>query len=58
MAGCALSPFNYIRGNVTGLSIGIVNYARSVIGLQIGVINIVRNNPKGLRVLPVFNTNF
>jgi len=45
-------------GNFSGLSIGIVNYARSVTGLQIGVINIVRNNPKGLRVLPLFNTNF
>ena len=58
LAGCAVSPFNYIRGSQSGLSIGIVNYARSVTGLQIGVINIVRNNPKGLRVLPVFNTNF
>jgi len=25
-------------------------------GIQIGVVNIVRDNPKGLRVLPVFNT--
>ena len=58
LAGCAVSPFNYIRGSQSGLSIGIVNYARSVTGLQVGVINIVRNNPKGLRVLPVFNTNF
>ncbi len=27
-------------------------------GLQIGVVNIVRDNPKGLQVLPVFNTRF
>jgi hypothetical protein len=43
---------------LTGLSVGIVNYAHSVKGVQIGVVNIVRDNPAGLKVLPVFNTSF
>jgi hypothetical protein len=56
--GCAVSSFNYIRGSQTGVSIGIVNYAWSVKGIQLGLINIVRDNPAGLKVLPVFNTSF
>jgi len=58
LRGCAVSPFNYIRGTQIGLSIGIVNYAWSVRGVQIGLVNIVRNNPRGLKILPVFNTSF
>ena len=59
LSGLAASSFNYVRGTVNGLSIGIVNYAwRIEKGLQLGIINIVRDNPKGLRVLPVFNTRF
>ncbi len=58
LRGLAASAFNHVRGTQTGLSIGIVNYAWDVKGLQLGVINIVRNNPKGLKVLPVFNRNF
>ena len=57
LSGLAASSFNYVRGTVNGLSIGIVNYAwRIEKGLQLGLVNIVRDNPKGLRVLPVFNT--
>jgi hypothetical protein len=49
----------YLRGSLNGLAIGIVNYAWTLAkGLQIGVVNIIRDNPKGLKVLPVFNTNF
>lgn len=58
MTGLAVSPFNYIRGDQVGLSIGIVNYAWNVKGVQIGLVNIVRNNPRGLKVLPLFNTSF
>lgn len=58
LTGLAASSFNYIKGTQTGLSIGIVNYAWSVKGLQIGLVNIVRDNPPGLKVLPVFNTSF
>ncbi|MCX6569363.1 MAG: hypothetical protein NT147_10000 [Candidatus Aminicenantes bacterium] len=47
------------RGTLNGLSIGIVNYAWKLEkGVQIGVVNIVRDNPKGLRVLPIFNADF
>jgi len=58
MTGLAVSSFNYIRGDQVGLSIGIVNYAWDVKGVQIGLVNIVRNNPRGLKVLPLFNTSF
>jgi len=58
MTGLAVSSFNNIRGEQVGLSIGIVNYAWNVKGLQIGLVNIVRNNPRGLKVLPLFNTSF
>ena len=58
LTGLAASSFNYVRGAQTGLSVGIVNYAWSVKGLQVGLVNIVRDNPPGLRVLPVFNTSF
>lgn len=58
LIGGAISPFNYVRGAQTGISIGIVNYAWSVKGLELGLVNIVRDNPKGLKVLPVFNTSF
>jgi hypothetical protein len=59
LSGLAASAFNFCQGSVKGLSIGIVNYAwRIEKGLQIGLVNIVRDNPKGARVLPVFNTRF
>ena len=58
MSGLAASAFNYIKGSQTGLCIGIVNYAYSVKGVQIGIVNIVRENPKSLRILPIFNTSF
>jgi len=52
------SAFNHIQGTQSGLSIGLVNYARRLKGLQLGVINIVRDNRKSLRVLPLFNADF
>ena len=58
LAGLAASPFNYIKGPQSGISVGIVNYAWSVTGIQLGLVNIVRDNPRYLRVLPVFNTSF
>ena len=41
-----------------GWTIGVVNYARDLRGVQIGLINIARSNPKGTRVLPLFNADF
>ena len=58
MTGLSISAFNHIQGLQKGLAIGVFNYAWKVNGLQIGLINYNRNNPKGLRVLPIFNTNF
>jgi hypothetical protein len=58
MTGLMASAFNYVRGHQTGLAVGIVNYAYSVKGLQIGFVNIVRDNPRGLKVLPIFNSSF
>jgi hypothetical protein len=52
--GGSASAINYIRGTQHGITLGIVNYARSVNGLQVGVINIIadhRTHP----VLPVIN---
>ncbi len=38
------------------MSLGIVNYAWKLErGLQVGLVNIIRDNPKGLKVLPVFD---
>ena len=58
LIGFAASGFNYIKGTQHGLSIGIVNYAFRLKGVQLGLINIVRENPKGLRILPIMNANF
>lgn len=58
LKGFAVSAYNYVDGTQNGLSIGILNYAFRLRGIQIGLINIVRDNPKPLRILPVFNANF
>jgi hypothetical protein len=56
--GVAVSAWNNVRGEQRGLTIGIFNYAQTIHGLQLGLLNYVRSNPKGLRLLPVFNTGF
>ena len=58
MRGVAVSAFNQIKGDQIGVTFGVVNYAKRIKGVQFGLINIVRENPKGLRVLPIFNTRF
>jgi hypothetical protein len=58
MKGLSVSAFNHIMGDQFGVAIGIFNYAYAVHGFQLGVLNHVRNNPRGLRWLPVFNTSF
>jgi len=58
MKGVSISAFNHIMGNHNGVSIGVFNYAYSQRGLQLGVLNYVKSNPKGLRLLPIFNTSF
>jgi hypothetical protein len=54
-SGVSISSVNAVRGDQHGLSIGIVNYARSLRGAQLGVVNIVRDNPSGRKVLPIIN---
>ena len=56
--GLAVSGFNYMRGRQSGVSIGIINYAYSLKGLQIGLINYVRDNPTGMKLLPLVNFRF
>lgn len=56
--GVSVSTWNDVRGTQRGLAIGLFNYARDLHGVQIGVLNYVRNNRKGLRLLPLFNTRF
>lgn len=58
MKGISISAFNHIRGVQKGLTFGVFNYTRSQRGLQIGVLNYVKDNPKGLRLLPFFNAHF
>jgi hypothetical protein len=56
--GFSFSIFNRIKGKQKGMAVGVVNYTKSIQGVQLGLINIVKENPKGLRVLPIFNTRF
>ncbi len=56
--GIGISAFNQIKGSLNGVTIGAVNYTHTIKGIQIGIINIVKENPKGLRVLPIFNMRF
>lgn len=56
--GFSAAAFNQIRGRQNGVSVGILNYARQLRGLQIGLINYVRDNPKGLKALPLINARF
>lgn len=56
--GVSVSAFNHIKGSQKGITFGVVNYTHKIKGVQFGLINIVKENPKGLRVLPVFNTRF
>ena len=58
MTGVAASAYNRVLGEQRGVTFGVVNYARRIKGAQFGLINIVRENPRGLRVLPFFNTRF
>jgi hypothetical protein len=52
--GLFLSSVNDVRGELRGVAIGIVNYARSLHGVQIGLLNIVADG-RGPRMLPVVN---
>ena len=53
--GVSLSAYNHVMGEQDGISIGLINYARRLRGVQIGVLNYARDNPRGLRLLPIAN---
>lgn len=53
--GITASAFNHVKGEQHGLSVGLLNYAWEAYGWQLGVLNYVRDNPRGLRLLPLFN---
>jgi hypothetical protein len=53
--GATVSAVNVVYGSQRGLALGVVNYTESLNGVQVGVLNIVRDNPRGRRVLPVVN---
>lgn len=52
--GGSVSAVNYVRGTQRGLSIGLVNYARSLHGVQLGVVNIIADQ-KSHPFLPIVN---
>ena len=53
----SVSAYNRVRGVQTGISIGLLNYARELHGFQVGLINIARNNASPFRVLPLLNAH-
>jgi len=57
LRGVSVSGFNDIRGTQRGLTIGLINYARSLHGVQLGLLNIARNNPAAATILPGLNLN-
>jgi hypothetical protein len=56
LRGVSVSGFNDIRGTQRGLTIGLINYARTLNGVQLGLVNIARNNPPAA-ILPGINLN-
>lgn len=56
--GVSVSIFTKVNGQQNGVSLGVVNYAKKIRGVQFGLINIVKENPKGFRILPIFNMRF
>ena len=56
--GLAISPVTFIDGQMTGVAIGLFNYAKKLRGVQIGLLNYNGSNRPGLRWLPLFNAHF
>lgn len=55
--GTAISGYSRTV-KMNGLSLAIFNKTEELNGIQVGLVNIAKNNPKGLRVLPVINFHF
>jgi hypothetical protein len=58
MGGVSIGAVSMIKGTQKGVTIGVFNYARKQRGFQLVLLNYVKDNPKGLRLLPVFNMHF
>ncbi len=56
--GISMGAVSRIKGKHVGLSIALLNIASDLRGVQLGLINIAKSNPKGLKVLPLFNADF
>lgn len=56
-SGVSMSLFNHVRGEQRGITIGLLNVARTLHGIQFGAMNYAGNNPLLLRVLPLINLN-
>lgn len=54
LTGVSFSAYNRVIGAQHGVTIGLLNYARSLNGVQIGVLNIV-DRPSGKRWFPILN---
>ncbi|HVE78242.1 MAG TPA: hypothetical protein VNA89_05255 [Gemmatimonadaceae bacterium] len=58
LGGISVAAYNDVRGPQHGLSVGVVNRARSLRGVQLGLLNHVSDNPPLLRWMPVANVRF
>jgi len=64
--GVQFGLVNVVYDNITvktsilnGIQIGIVNYCNDAqYGIQLGLLNIIKNNPRGLRYIPLVNFHF
>ena len=56
-AGFGTGAVTRMQGDMTGLTIAIVNIARHLNGAQIGVVNYAGNNPGWSKVMPVMNVH-
>jgi len=56
--GFGAAAYSRVNGRMQGLVIGIFNYATELHGVQIGLLNYAKNNPRGLKLLPILNAHF
>ena len=57
LRGATVAAANHVRGTQRGLTVGLLNYARTLHGVQIGLLNVARNNPVWATILPGLNLN-
>ncbi len=57
MNGLSIAPFNRSE-DLHGVQVGLFNNAVLANGIQFGLLNRIAENPRALRLLPVFNFNF